>query len=339
MKILFASSTSFVFPVLEFLAQEHELLAILTNAPARFGRGKKMEASPLLKSLKAYIDKFGNSKEETAESQVAKKLSHIKIIEAEKLDEKIEEEIQKLHCDLLVCYSYGKIFTEKFLSSFRHGGINLHPSLLPRWRGASPVPAAILNGDRITGISIQTLVKKMDAGKILASSEYHLNDSKNAGEVLDILTKKSIPLLNEVLKDFPKALNSAREQNEAEATYCTKLEAQKINWESSATDIMRTVLALSPKPKAFSFVAGERITLSTVKALNKKDLENIDKKLLEKKEENGKILQSNKNYGILVQSGDGIVAIQSLQRQGKKELNWKDFLNGYKNFLELKFES
>lgn len=337
MKILFAASPDFVYPVLEFLACEHELAAVLTNAPRQSGRGKKMHASPLLQHVNSVIHTEHKNFVDTSAERVVEKLSRVKIIEADTIDETVYAEVQALDCDLLVCYAFGKMFTEKFLSLFRYGGINIHPSLLPRWRGASPVPAAILHGDTITGVSIQTLVKKMDAGKILAAASYPLNDRENAGEVLVALTEKSVGLLRRVLADFPLALKNAQPQDESAATYCTKLRREKINWNNSALQIARTVLALTPNPKAFSSVAGERITLTKVSVLDTDKERCIE--AIEKNAKNGKIVGVDKDSGILVQTAQGLLAIERLQREGKKEMPWKDFLNGYGTFLECAFDN
>lgn len=337
LKIMFAGSPAFVFPVLEFLAKESDLLAVMTNAPTKTGRGKKLLPSPLFACLEDFL--------QTDKS--CKALSKAEIIEVEKIDDEVLQKVKKLNCDLLVCYAFGKFFPPEFLALFPYGGINIHPSILPRWRGASPVQSAILAGDKITGVSIQTLANKMDSGKILARAKYALDDTKTAGEVLDSLTEKAIPLLRSILADIEKAFAESQEQNEAEASYCTKIKREKINWSKSALEIAREILALNPSPKAFSEVAGERITLLEAKALNFSGLsdntspDNLTTESfapLEKKQKIGKIVGKDKKNGILVQTGNGILAIQKLQRQGKKELFWKDFLNGYKNFLDLCFE-
>ncbi len=330
LKIVFAGSPEFVFPVLEILAEEHELVAVMTNAPAPTGRGKKLCASPIAQCVRSAVQCAD------APDAIAG-LSTAELLEVETIDAAVFEKVKNLQADLLVCYAFGKIFSEQFLKLFRYGGINIHPSLLPRWRGASPVQAAIMAGDRTTGVSIQTLAKKMDSGKILAAAEYSLNDTKNAGEILNALTEKALPLLQNVLADINQAIAGGRLQNEAEATYCTKLSREKLDWSKSADVIARTVLAMTPNPKAFSEVEGERITVLEVKALNKDAAIAAAKNFVEKKIEIGKIIGVDKTHGILVQTGDGILAIQKLQRQGKKELGWKDFLNGYKNFLDLKF--
>lgn len=332
---MFAGSPAFVFPVLKLLAETCDLVAVLTNVPAKKGRGKKLTPSPLLQKFDEFLRVQKTL--EVGTDTVTEKLLKVRVLEVDELDEAIEKQIQKLNCDLLVCYAFGKIFSKSFLSCFRYGGINIHPSLLPRWRGASPVPFAIFYGDRKTGVCIQTISEKMDCGDILASSEYNLTDTESAGTVLENLTDKSLKLLKEVLNNFPKALKNAKPQNEENATYCKKLKREKINWDKSAIEILRTILALNPKPKAFSYVSGEQITFSQVSVIEKKSVEY--KSLIEKKHKNGKILKADKQYGILVQTEEGILAIQRLQRQGKKEMHWKDFLNGYKDFLDKSFDS
>ncbi|MEL3905023.1 MAG: methionyl-tRNA formyltransferase [Treponemataceae bacterium] len=342
LKIVFAGSPDFIFPVLEVIAAEHELAAVITNAPSPTGRGKKMQAAPLVRRIRNFIEQTHRATEAGSADAQSEKIvaafSAAELLETDKIDETVFEKIKAMQADMLVCYAFGKIFSENFLKLFRYGGINIHPSLLPRWRGATPVPAAIMAGDAITGVTIQTLAKKMDSGKILIADTYPLTDTENTGEVLRALTAKAIPLLQTVLTDADTAFANARAQNESEATYCAKIAREKINWHESAEVIARTVLALTPTPKAFSEVAGERITVWNAKALKKDSASADSQNFVEKKREIGTIIGVDKIHGILVQTGNGILAIQKLQRQGKKELSWKDFLNGYKNFLDLKFE-
>lgn len=335
MRVLFAGSPAFVLPVVHCLAETTELAAVMTNAPVPTGRGKKLKSSPLASAL------AGNPQYASSECFDTDTRNTIKLLQVDEIDEQVEKAVSDLHCDLLVCYAFGKIFTERFLSLFRFGGINIHPSLLPRWRGATPVPAAIMAGDKVTGITIQTLAKKTDAGNILAQSRYTMTGTETAGELLSKLTSDAVPLLKGVLQDFETALNNAVPQREADATYCTKITDRHIDWNKSAIDIERFVRALTPAPKAIAVVGGQSITITGVALVSQTAAEvqnSTDRLHLEKNREIGTIVTVDKKLGILVQTGDGFLAITTLQRPGKKEMNFKDFLNGYKNFIGLVFE-
>ncbi|MBQ7612563.1 MAG: methionyl-tRNA formyltransferase [Spirochaetaceae bacterium] len=327
MKIVFAGSPAFVFPVVQFLACEQHLSAILTNAPSEVGRGRKRLASPLAQEI--------IKQRETQDStSVVSSLNTAPLLEIEHIDENLISRIKTLDADLLVCYAFGKIFSQKFLSLFRYGGINIHPSLLPRWRGATPVPAAILAGDTITGVTIQTLAQKMDSGNILAQATYTMRGNETTESLLNILTEKAIPLLKEILQDFPNALAQATPQSEVGICYCSKLKRIGIDWQKTSSEIERTVRALYPNPKAFGILNGEHINITQTQVVEPTN----NSEMSSSRALPGTIVGLDKQFGILVKTKDGQVAIQRLQRSGKKELFWKDFINGFPNLIGLRFD-
>ncbi|UTC61432.1 methionyl-tRNA formyltransferase [Treponema sp. OMZ 787] len=321
MRILFAGTPSCAVPALNLLAREFDLCGVLTNPPAPSGRNKKMQDSDAALAVKELI-KEGVLPED------------FPILTPQKLDDNFRKELAALKPDLLVCFAYGKIFGPKTMALFPMGGINIHPSLLPRWRGCAPVPAAIMAGDKLTGITIQTLAQKTDCGNILGQVEIPLNNSETTESLLADCSNKCCPLLREVLSDFENKLKLAAPQDESKALYCSMLKKEDglIDWSRSAQEIERKIRAFTPWPGCFSFKNNEKINIIEAHVYDESNEMTKDKKF-------GTILGADKKHGILTQTGNGILAVSVLQKQAKKKLAWKDFLNGSPDFLEGSFET
>ncbi|AIN94644.1 methionyl-tRNA formyltransferase [Treponema putidum] len=322
MKIFFAGTPSCAVPALNLIAREFDLCGVLTNPPAPAGRNKKIRDSEIAAAVKELI-KEGTLPED------------FPVLMPQKLDEEFRKELITLKPDLLVCFAYGKIFGPKTMAVFPLGGINIHPSLLPRWRGSAPVPAAILAGDRVTGITIQTLAQKTDSGNILGQLEIPLNNSETTESLLADCSGKCCPLLRDVLSDFENKLKTAKPQEEAKALYCSMLKKEDglIDWSKSAQEIERKIRAFTPWPGCFTFKKGEKINIIEA------DLYDGASNEMTKNKKFGTILGTDKKRGILVQTGNGILAVSVLQKQAKKKLEWKDFLNGSSDFLDGGFET
>ena len=322
MRILFAGTPSCAVPALNLIAREFDLCGVLTNPPAPAGRNKKMQDSDTALAVKELI-KEGVLPE------------NFPVLTPQKLDDNFRKELEALKPELLVCFAYGKIFGSKTMALFPLGGINIHPSLLPRWRGPAPVPAAILAGDKLTGITIQTIAQKTDCGSILGQLEIPLNDSETTESLLADCADKCCPLLRDVLSDFENKLRQARPQEETKALYCSMLKKEDglIDWSKPAEEIERKIRAFTPWPGCFTFKKGEKISI--IEANLYEDASNE----MTKDKKFGTILGTDKKYGILIQTGNGILAVSVLQKQAKKKLEWKDFLNGSPDFLEGSFET
>lgn len=321
MRILFAGTPACAVPALKLLAENFELCGILTNPPAPAGRSKKLMSSAV--ALAA---------EELKTRGILAKT--IPILTPQKLDTRFREETAGLNPDLLVCFAYGKIFGPKTMEIFPQGGINIHPSLLPRWRGSAPVPAALLAGDEFTGVSIQTIAPKTDSGKILAVNRIKIEPTDTAETLLERCAESCRPLLMSVLLDFENMLKNAKPQNEKDAVYSSMLKKEDgyIDWRSSATQIERQLRAFSPWPGCFTYKGGEKINIIEAKVYSA----SMDAILNDKKA--GAILGTDKHSGILVLTGKGILSVSILQKQTKNKLFWKDFLNGSPSFLDGSFD-
>lgn len=183
MKILYAGSPDISVIPLRHLVEEnnHQLVGVLTNPPSSQGRSKTPIATPVAQ----YAQGIG-----------------IPVLEPEKLTAEVREAVAQLQPDILVCFAYGKIFGPKFMALFPQGGINIHPSLLPKYRGCAPVPAAILNQESETGVSIQRIAQEMDTGNILCQKVISLNGTENSQTLLEKASFLGAEMVAEVLENI-----------------------------------------------------------------------------------------------------------------------------------------
>jgi methionyl-tRNA formyltransferase len=264
------------------------------------------------------------------------------LLKPAKLDAEARSAIAAFQPDLLVSFAYGKIFGPKFLGLFPLGGINIHPSLLPKYRGPTPINAAILRREGETGLSIQTLAAEMDAGDILAQKAIPLSTSETAETlsktIAELAPSMLIPLLQEIAANGITALPKTK-QNEADATYCKLLTKDdgRIDWNKSALDIDAQIRAYKPWPPCYTLhgdkllyvlegMVGETGVVGTRLAVS---LQPGASGAPPGTEVPGTILAADKSLGgIAIQTGDGVYIATKLQYAGKKALGWKDFLNG-----------
>jgi methionyl-tRNA formyltransferase len=314
LKILYAGSPDISSVVLESLikSKEVDIVCVLTNPPSPQGRHKTLVETPV--------------------ATVARNAS-IPVLEPEKLDSFVREQIKNFSPDLLVCFAYGKIFGPKFMELFPQGGINLHPSLLPKYRGCAPVPAALLAGDKKTGITIQRLAQKMDSGDILLQKELILTGKETAGSLLETVAQMGGDLLLKVLSQIDSGTETPVPQNEEDASFCELLKKEDglIDWSNTAEEIDCKIRAFNPWPGAYTIVNDTILRLHQSKVYNS-DIAEAQIVVEEKDRIPGKVIGTDSKEGILIQTGSGIIAVQNLQWQAKKAMNCKDFMNGSRNF-------
>ena len=316
MKIVFAGSPDAARITLEYLYDQQssfgfEIAGVLSNPPTAKGRNKNPTPTPVA----AYALEKG-----------------LPVFTPEHLDSAAREAIGPLGADLLVCFAYGHIFGPKFLELFPMGGINLHPSFLPKCRGCTPVQQAILDGEELLGISIQTLSLKMDAGDILKQDFVNIKESDTTESLLNYSAKRGAELICQIIKESSEAgaLIKGKPQNKDGATYTYTItkEMAKINFNESAETICRKIRAYYPDPCCWCLEEND----SPLKIAQATEVFDPDGEF--KAFPCGKVLSYNKaNGGIYVKTGDGILSIQRLQRQGKNMMNYKDFMNGAKGFV------
>ena len=258
--------------------------------------------------------------------------NNIPVFEFEHLLAESREAIDPLEADLLISFDYGRIFGAKFLALFPLGGINLHPSLLPKYRGCTPVPAAILNGDKTLGITVQKLALQMDEGDILAQEEIPLNGSETTLSLMDgdgkssMVTEVGAKLLKKVLKDASNSDSEfigKKQSGETSYTGFLKKEDGKIDWAKPAAEIDRKIRAYTPFPLCFTTCGGIKLSILKAKISDSKT-----------GEKPGTVLPYQKSVGIEIACGDGSILVASeLQWEKKKAMDYKSFINGARNFV------
>lgn len=299
LKIIFCGTPEFAVPALQMLlTTQHPLLAVYTQPDRPAGRGRHSTPSPIKKWAATH---------------------QLPVYQPESLANAEERQrLQELNPDLLVVVAYGLLLPKAVLKIPRYGAINVHPSLLPRWRGSTPIQSAILNGDEVTGVSIIQLTPRMDAGPILLQIPYTLNNRETSGELHDILAHRGAEALSDTLHLLMTNTLKPTLQDERMATYTHKIlknDAQ-IDWEQPAEQLVRAVRAYSPWPVAFTHLEGQLIRIWQAQALP----QNVSGPP-------GTIVNVE-NAGIDVATGAGLLRLQRLQWPGGKPLSVADCLHG-----------
>lgn len=296
LRIAFMGTPDFVVPVIKALQDSiHDLVGIYTQPPREKGRKRDIQKTP------AHI---------YAEDQ------NIEVYYPENF--KSEEDMtafKALNLDIAVVAAFGMLLPQTILEAPKHGCINIHPSLLPRWRGPSPIQYAIWKGDTETGVSVMSLEQKMDTGPILAQERVDIG-SQTFLELNDALWKKGIENLMRVLDGLAEegALNPIPQFEEG-VTYCRLLtkEDGHIDWKQSAIEIDRQVRGLNPWPGTWSIINGKRLKILEVKVLDEMSSEKL-----------GVILDAGK---ISCESGS-VLQFLTVQPENKKPMDIKVALNG-----------
>jgi methionyl-tRNA formyltransferase len=319
MRVLFAGSPAIAVPSLEALAygciQGVELAGVLTNPDAPRGRSGKLLQTEVGEAALLAAQKMQLEGQDT-----------FPVLKPEKLDSAAREQVSALKADLLISFAYGQFFGPKFMALFPLGGINIHPSLLPKYRGPTPVQAAILNGDTVTGITIQRLAQEMDCGDILMQEELQLTGRETAGALSEVISVRAAAMLPEVLQKIAAGEQGTR-QDDSAASYCSLISRDDafIDWKESAVKIDAKIRAFDPWTLCRTSHNSKELYILKASIFKGTD-GNIAKTA-------GQVLGIDKENGILIQTGDGILAVTELQYSGKKALFWKDFLNGARDFL------
>ena len=251
---------------------------------------------------------------EESEVHLIANKNNIEVFYPPTIDHTVIEKVKSLKPDLIIVVAYGIILPSKFLNIPKYGCINIHVSLLPRWRGASPIEHALLAGDKKTGISVISISPKLDAGDILIQESFEIDKDIDSNDLTSILTNlgkktlmKTLPLL------FENKLNR-RKQDESKVTYAHKFlsEDRKINFYNSVDDVYNHIRAHGPKPGSWFTYKEERIKI-------------IKAKKVYKLGESSTIL--NKEF--IIACKDGAILPVIIQREGKKAVSVDDFLRGF----------
>ena len=231
--------------------------------------------------------------------------------------------INELKPDLVITLAYGQIVPEEFLNVPRLGCLNLHGSLLPKYRGASPVQTALINNEKVTGVTLMEMVKAMDAGRMYAKKEIAIAEDDNATSLFNKVKIAASELVLEALPLYVDGKLPGEKQNEDEVTFCStiKPEQEKLDLSLTSKEIAAWIRGLSDEPGAYLYLNDLKLKIYKAKVIN--DLVN---------HEIGEIVQADKN-GLAFQAKDGQIAILELQKEGKKRMDYRSFINGNQNLL------
>jgi len=312
MRVLFAASPAIAVPAFKTLRNMEgiELAGVLTNPDSP--KGRHGTAQP------------------TDVGEAANLHDAITVLKPEKLDAQVREQISGLKCDLLISFAYGRIFGPKFLALFPLGGINVHPSLLPKYRGPTPVQAAILNRDEVTGLTIQKLALEMDSGDIIMQEQVPLSGEENTESLSEVMGAKAALMLPEALKKIASGADAIpQNQMKTEISYCSLISKDDgiIDWSLSAQEIEAKIRAFTPWPLCSTIHNGRELFILKADVFSGES-----EPAGSAAEMPGQVLGQNKKCGILIRTGKGILAVSQLQYKTKKALFWTDFLNGARGF-------
>ncbi len=293
LKIVFMGTPEFSIPALKILKQsKHKIVCVYTQPPKKQSRGQKIKKT----AVHVFSENEG-----------------IKVKTNKLSDEKEYEDFTKLNPDLVVVIAYGQIIPDIYLKKPNLIFLNVHASLLPKWRGAAPIERAILNKDKETGISIMKIEKKLDTGPFIKQVKVNINEETTSGELI----KKLSVIGAEALKDSIELILSGKaifkKQNEKEASYAKKIDKieTRINWKDKAENIIAKINAFNPKPGAWFLLKNERVKILKAKEILQKG-------------DPGIILDNKLTVGCSVNA----IQILKLQKEGKRDMDVVEFLAG-----------
>ncbi|NOZ37184.1 MAG: methionyl-tRNA formyltransferase [Gammaproteobacteria bacterium] len=308
LRLIFAGTPEFAADSLQALLDAgHDVIAVYTQPDRPAGRGRKLQASPV---------------------KILAQTHQIPVYQPENFSEHADIDVlQKLDADLMVVTAYGLLLPPAVLTAPRLGCINVHASLLPRWRGAAPIQRAILAGDKETGITIMQMNEGLDTGDILLKQTCPIENSDTGGSLHDRLARLGGQALQLALEKLKRGELSPQPQDDSLSTYARKLHKQEamLDWQEDAQALARRVRAFNPWPVAQTRINDQILRIWAAEAIDGKPAEPT---------EPGTVLASNK-AGIDIATGNGYLRLKQLQPAGKKVMDAPAFLNGYADLLSI----
>ncbi len=300
MKIIFMGTPQFACNALEKLIadKQHEIVAVYTKEPQPSGRGHKLTNSAIHElALKHSLQVF-----------TPKTLR----------DSQVQQEFINLKADIAVVVAYGLILPQEILNGTKHGCINIHPSLLPKFRGAAPMQRTIMSGDKESAVAIIAMNEGLDSGDILALEKFTVDDEMNYNDFAAKAANIGSQLMMIALNDIAQQKVTRSKQDESLVTYAKKISKEecKINWQNSCVEINRQIRALSGNLTAYFFYDNEKIKIHQAKIIDDQSAQHKVGTIVDDK--------------FTIQCANGLLMPTILQRQGKNAINIKDFLLGFK---------
>ncbi|MBX5318029.1 methionyl-tRNA formyltransferase [Staphylococcus caprae] len=302
-KIIFMGTPDFSTKVLEMLIAEHEVIAVVTQPDRPVGRKKLLTPPPVKKVAVEH---------------------NIPVYQPEKLKGSLElDELLNLEADLIVTAAFGQLLPESLLESPRLGAINVHASLLPKYRGGAPIHQAIIDGEKETGITIMYMVKKLDAGNIISQKAISIEEEDNVGTMHDKLSFLGADLLKDTLPSIINGTNESIPQDGTQATFASNIsrEDERIDWNQNAQAIHNHIRGLSPWPVAYTTMDDKNLKLYAAHVIKNK------------KGTPGTIIETTKKAMIIGTGTDDAIALTEIQLAGKKRMPVVNYLSGVQESL------
>ena len=306
MRVVFMGSPEFAVPSLErLILNGYQVVAVYTQPDRPAGRGRSLGSTPVNRAAASW---------------------GLPVVQPDSLKEAgVVAQLADFRPDVIVIAALGQILPQSVLDLPRYGCVNIHPSLLPRFRGASPVASAILVGDDFTGISLMLLDEELDTGPILGRAQISISPQDTTGSLTAKLSLIAAQLLLEVLPRWLRGEIEPQPQNEAEATYSAQVSKAEgeIDWHLPAVEIWRRVRAFQPWPGCYTSWQGKQLKIIEAMPLPGEGAVDVGQAVAVKGAEGG--------FGI--GTGEGILGVSRVQMEGKRAISAADFLRGQRQFM------
>ncbi|MEB7782348.1 methionyl-tRNA formyltransferase [Mammaliicoccus sciuri] len=303
-KIVFMGTPDFSTGILEMLIEEHEVIAVVTQPDRPVGRKKVLTPPPVKK--------------------VAVK-HNIPVYQPEKLNHSPElEEIINLQPDLIVTAAFGQLLPKSLLDAPKYKAVNVHASLLPKYRGGAPIHYAVMNGEKKTGVTIMYMAEKLDAGNIISQDEIDIKENDTVGDVHDQLAVLGTALLKRTLPTIFNGTNDSIPQDESLVSFASNIsrEDERIDWTQDAESIHNHIRGLSPWPVAYT-------------TMNDKNMKLWRSEIVRNVKGNpGEIVETTKLAIIVATGSEDGVALTEIQLAGKKRVQTRDYLSGLQSKID-----
>lgn len=312
LRIIFAGTPEFsVAPLQALLDSEHEVIAVYTQPDRPAGRGRKLTASPV--------------------KQLAEKYD-IAVYQPQSLkDEEAQQALKTLDADIMIVVAYGLILPQVVLDMPKLGCLNIHASLLPRWRGAAPIQRAIESGDKETGVTIMQMNAGLDTGDMLSKITTEITAEDSAQSLHDRLSIIGCEALLNTLQKIEQQTVKAEVQDETLVTYAEKMHKEEalIDWQQPALKIVRKIQAFNPWPVAFTNFEDKALRVWQARLLTAEEQVEFEPKINAKTNLPGLVIALSKS-GLIIHAGDQPICVQQLQPAGKKAMAAYDFAQARK---------
>ena len=323
MKIVFMGTPDFSAVVLDRLNQAYPVCAVVTAPDKPTGRGYKLQPSPLKQKAEAL---------------------KIPVLQYSKVSKEGIDEIRELAPDLVVTAAFGQILSEAFLSIPKYGVLNVHASLLPKYRGSSPIQHAILDGEKETGITIMRTVKEVDAGDILLQKRVEIGERETAGELFDRLAVVGGQAIVEAIKLIESGIAEFTEQDDSAATHCSMISKDdgRLHFSRTAEELNRFVRGMTPWPSAYTYLGDKTLKVFEIEIIDDPDKFGeigvsfmLDPKFdgdISKLDRCGVVVAADVKHGLVVTANNdnAFIRLKQIQLEGAKKMSDVEFLRGRK---------